>query len=126
MQRSSIACSSPALISPRSSLARASLISGGRKRLPTWSARKGGVAPALIALPSPGIDRERAPVDHKALRALEEAPENREHPLGLIDLDRVRGVPHVHEIGARQAALQKLHAFLGDHAVGGTVKDERE
>src|SRR5713226_3860367 len=97
MQRSSTVRSSSASISPRSSLARASLISAGRRRLPTWSALNGGVALALIAVPSPGIDRERAPVDHEALRAREKTLQHREHPLRLIDLDRVRGVPDIDE-----------------------------
>src|SRR6195256_1034979 len=108
MQRSSIARSCSTVISPRSASARAFLISAGRRRLPTWSARKGGVALALIALPSPGIDPERAPIDHEALRALQETFHQREHALGLIDFDRVRRVPDVDEIRPRQAALQKL------------------
>src|SRR5947199_256989 len=126
MQRSSIARSSPAFISPRSTSARAFLISAGGRRLPTWSARKGGAALGLIALPLPGTCRERAPVDHEALGALQKIFHQREHALGLIDLDRVRGVPDVYEIGPRQAALQKLDAFFRDHPVGGAVQDERE
>src|SRR5882762_4043042 len=89
MQRSSTARSSSAPISARSSLARASLISAGRRRLPTWSARKGGVALALIALPSPGIHRECAPVDHEALGALQKTFHQRE---SLAERARLRRV----------------------------------
>src|SRR5258707_4471517 len=126
MQRSSTVRNSSGRIWWSSSRARASLIAAGRRSLPTWCALTGGVALALNAVPSPGVDRERAPVDDKALRALQETCHQREHALGLIDLDRVRRVPDVDEVGPRQAALQELHALLGDNTVGGAVQYQRE
>src|SRR5437870_4648242 len=47
MALSSIDFSSSAPISPRSRRARASRRYGGRSRLPTWSARKGGVVRSI-------------------------------------------------------------------------------
>src|SRR6266487_874504 len=43
--------SASALISPRFALTRASCSSAGRKRLPTWSARKGGVVRCAMVTP---------------------------------------------------------------------------
>src|SRR5262249_23640328 len=44
-------------ISPRATRARASRSSGGRRRLPTWSARNGGRAVPLIGLPGESVCR---------------------------------------------------------------------
>src|SRR5580698_887460 len=52
ISRSSIARSASAVISPRSRLARASFSTGGRSRLPTWSARNGGVVRCIKLLPT--------------------------------------------------------------------------
>src|SRR5664280_611660 len=48
ISRSSTALSSPAEISPRSRCASACFSGKGRSRLPTWSARKGGVVRWVI------------------------------------------------------------------------------
>src|SRR5437763_3974478 len=58
ISRSSIARKSPAEISPRSRLARASLSAAERSRLPTWSARNGGLVrgvTCLLPLSRPGF-----------------------------------------------------------------------
>src|SRR5665213_3364666 len=50
ISRSSISLSAPALISPLMRCSRAFFSAAGRNRLPTWSARNGGLVRMLIAL----------------------------------------------------------------------------
>src|SRR6185436_2594310 len=52
MSRSSIAASCSAVISPRARLSRASFSAGERSRLPTWSARNGGLVRCIAARPT--------------------------------------------------------------------------
>src|ERR1700730_19145951 len=57
ISRSSIAASAAALISPFARFSRAAFNAGGRNRLPTWSARKGGFFRCIDLAP---IGRQRS------------------------------------------------------------------
>src|SRR5262249_37428083 len=60
ISRSSISFSACSLNSPLACLARASWIAFGRSRLPTWSARNGGLFRFMFSLPAFG-NRSAAP-----------------------------------------------------------------
>src|SRR5260370_10527708 len=68
--RSSTALSSAAVMAPFSRLVRASLSAAGRRKLPTWSARNGGLVRFID--PAPTGNRPRA----KARRPRRRQPQN--------------------------------------------------
>src|SRR5262249_61776943 len=70
ISRSSTALSSAAVMAPFSRLARASLSAAGRRKLPTWSARNGGLVRFID--PAPTGNRPRA----KARQPRRRQPQN--------------------------------------------------
>ena len=65
ISRSSIARSAASVSSPVTRLARASFSARGRSKLPTWSARNGGVVRWVMAIPPPlSCPRRRASSSH--------------------------------------------------------------
>src|SRR5262249_59439333 len=73
ISRSSISFNSAALISPRSRFARAALSAAGRNRLPTWSARNGGLLRGIHSACSfRGGERLRLALQHEVVAHLEE------------------------------------------------------
>src|ERR1700757_1469534 len=61
ISRSSTALSSAAVMAPFSRLVRASLSAAGRRKLPTWSARNGGLGRFIDPAPTGNRPRAKAP-----------------------------------------------------------------
>src|SRR5437870_7248674 len=104
MLRSSTARSAARSISPRAARDRASLSSGGRSRLPTWSARNGGLA-AMLIVPSAswGAGSTRRVLPGQSVGGAARIGTGREHAgLGIA--------PRYHRTDAARAGLRHLVA----------------
>src|SRR6266540_1172384 len=70
--------------SPRFRLSRASSNAAGRSRLPTWSARNGGVSVAVVISPPGRVKKSRSAAD----RSQQPAVKLQLHPAGAASLLR--------------------------------------
>ena len=110
---SSIARSAARSISPRAARPRASRSSGGRRRLPTWSARNGGLAAMLIAPSRYHARRVRraarigAGREHARLRIAA-----RHHRADAAGADLGHRVPERSELGAGALGNARLDVEL--------------
>src|SRR5262245_6119182 len=127
ISRSSIALSSAAEMAPFSRLARASLSAAGRRKLPTWSARNGGLVLFIARTPGGQSSARKAMADKppstiKRGRLSRPSPWDQSHPWRAA----ARSMPGPAAAGAPRApGGGDAEMALQHRAVGGEIGARR-
>src|SRR6516162_602051 len=120
ISRSSTALSSAAVMAPFSRLARASLSAAGRRKLPTWSARNGGLVRFID--PAPTGKRPRA----KARQPRRRQPQNDGRIVPPAEVGQIPSSPGGGPAGSMSASAARsgggdAEMALQHRAVGGKI-----
>src|SRR5262245_96337 len=129
ISRSSTALSSAAVIAPFSRLARASLSAAGRRKLPTWSARNGGLVLFIAWAPrntaaraKPCRDRRRQPQNDSKSSYL---PWDWSHRLDAPPPRRSMSRPAAARAGGGDAEIALEHRAVGGELGARALVDHR-